>query len=167
MVYMPWSETQQLRQKWVWILFGFVFLLSVATGLYPFIHGDHSGNAIAGLILQLSLPVIIMAVCWYIRLETTVDIAGISYRFFPLTGRKTISWDDIAFAWVRKYKPLAEYGGWGIRYSLGKNGKAINMRGDMGLQLVLKNGSRILIGTQQPEAMQQLLETRGLGQSAV
>jgi len=58
---------------------------------------------------------------------------------------------------VRKYSPLFEYGGWGLRWSL--NGKAVNVRGNMGIQVVLKNGSRILIGTSNPEDAKMALDS--------
>jgi hypothetical protein len=58
---------------------------------------------------------------------------------------------------VRKYSPIKEYGGWGFRYGF-KNGKAYNISGNMGLQLILKNGDRILIGTQKPEELETYLK---------
>ena len=60
-----------------------------------------------------------------------------------------IEWKDVDSAYVRIYSPLSEYGGWGIRN--GHNGKAYNTSGDWGLQLVFKNGARILLGTQEPD----------------
>jgi hypothetical protein len=61
----------------------------------------------------------------------------------------TIPWSDIDQIYVREYSPLAEYGGWGIRYS--RNGRAYNVRGNKGIQISKKNGKRILLGTQHPD----------------
>jgi hypothetical protein len=51
---------------------------------------------------------------------------------------------------------LWEYGGWGIRYSW--NGIAYNTKGNMGLQIVMNTGKRILIGTQKPEELAAYLK---------
>lgn len=50
---------------------------------------------------------------------------------------------------IRKYNPIWEYGGWGIRHGI--KGKAYNVRGNIGLQIYLKSGKSLLIGTQKPE----------------
>lgn len=91
------------------------------------------------------------------RLNTVIGRGMITYRFVPFhfTDRK-IALGEIDQVFVRKYRPLMEYGGWGLRWSL--NGKAVNVRGNNGIQIVLKNGSRILIGTSQPEAASKALE---------
>jgi hypothetical protein len=68
-----------------------------------------------------------------------------------------ISWNDVLTIEVRKYKPIREYGGWGYRFSF-KNGKAYNISGNMGLQIVLKNGDKILIGTQKPDELMEFLK---------
>ena len=52
---------------------------------------------------------------------------------------------------TRQYKPIREYGGWGIRY--GRGGKAYNVSGNKAVQLVLKNGKRLLIGSQRPDKL--------------
>ena len=45
-----------------------------------------------------------------------------------------------------QYKPLAEYGGWGIKY--GFKGKAYNVSGNKGVKIFLKNGLNIMFGSQ-------------------
>jgi hypothetical protein len=63
---------------------------------------------------------------------------------------------------ARTYKPLSEYGGWGIKY--GRSGWAYNIIGDQGVQLELDNGKRILIGSQHAEELEQAINTyRNLG----
>jgi uncharacterized protein YlzI (FlbEa/FlbD family) len=58
---------------------------------------------------------------------------------------------------------LGEYGGWGLRYSFNKKrGNAINVSGDIGIQLTLTNGKKLLIGTQKKEAVNRVLKTYNL-----
>ena len=58
---------------------------------------------------------------------------------------------------VVSYRPLADYGGWGIRS--GRDGeRVLNARGNRGVRLDLADGSRLLIGSQRPEALALALE---------
>jgi hypothetical protein len=91
------------------------------------------------------------------RLETKLDEHGISYRLFPFQLKtRFIAWDEISSAQVRKYDPLGEYWGWGIKGT--RKNRAINIAGDVGLQLELKNGRKLLIGTLQKEEMEEVVE---------
>jgi hypothetical protein len=91
------------------------------------------------------------------RLETKLDEHGISYRLFPFQLKtRFIAWDEISSAQVRKYDPLGEYWGWGIKGT--RKNRAINIAGDVGLQLELKNGRKLLIGTLQREKMEEVVE---------
>jgi hypothetical protein len=56
---------------------------------------------------------------------------------------------------VITYDPILDYGGWGIKYN--RHGKAYNVSGNKGLQLYLKNGKRILIGTQKESELTNFL----------
>ncbi len=68
-----------------------------------------------------------------------------------------MKWEDISKAYIREYKPVAEYGGWGVRGFFSSSGRAYNVSGNVGLQVELKNGKKILIGTQKQETIEELL----------
>ena len=76
--------------------------------------------------------------------STTVSDAGVRVKGLAVIDRR-IAFADILSVEARRCKPLLEYGGWGFR--IGPAGKAYDMRGDEGVQLVLKNGGRVLIGS--------------------
>ncbi|MDR1813405.1 MAG: hypothetical protein LBR18_00970 [Tannerella sp.] len=117
---------------------------------------------------------------FFMNMHTFIDENGLTIKMFPaIWKRKHFAWDEIAGAYVRQYKPIMEYGGWGYRTNTVKvksaNNKllrfsfqkdvAYNMRGDIGLQLVFKDGRKILIGTQKPEELDELLDkliTKGI-----
>jgi hypothetical protein len=80
-----------------------------------------------------------------IPLRTTVTTERVEARFGLATSFR-IPLAEIASAEAVRYNPLLEYGGWGIRF--GRTGVAYNMRGNEGVQLVLKNGRRVLLGSQ-------------------
>ena len=57
---------------------------------------------------------------------------------------------------VRTYRPIREYGGYGIRYS--SKGKAYNVSGDRGVQIELLNGERLLIGSQRADELWRAIQ---------
>ena len=89
-----------------------------------------------------------------VRLKTNYTSEGIYVVFIPFVWKKFIPWDDISYAYLRRYS-LSDFGGWGYRF--GKDGRAMTAKGDQGLQLVLKDNRKILIGTQQPEQVQKII----------
>ena len=97
-----------------------------------------------------------------VKLVTEVHADGIKVYFGPFHfPRKHIDWQEIENIYPRLYSPVADYGGWGIRY--GKSGGTYNMRGSQGIQLELKNGKKFLIGTQQSEAFIQAVSAADMG----
>jgi hypothetical protein len=154
-------ETQTFRQTWVWYLLLPLNVLFIY-GLYqqlvlgqPF--GDKPASDL-GLLIGFFLVAGISLFISSIRLETTISDQGIGYRFFPIERKLTyISWHEIQKAYIREYRPIVEYGGWGIRVGLFGKGKAYNISGNMGLQVELKNGKKILFGTQEPTEIEVLI----------
>ena len=91
--------------------------------------------------------IILYFIIGFSKLTVIIDSKGIHYKFFPFHWEfKYISWDSVDKFGVISYSSLKDYGGWGIRYS--KKGKAYNTDGNKGLQLYLKDGKKILFGTQ-------------------
>ncbi len=114
---------------------------------------DYSGQALVIVLLLLSIGLI-----YLFRLKTIIDERGIHYKFIPFHKKiKTIIWEDLEICEVRKYNPLSEYGGWGYKLHFGGEG-ALNVRGNMGIQLKLKSGKKILLGTQKPEDAQLVIK---------
>ncbi len=120
------------------------------------------------LILTAFFTFIVLAGSLYIligsRLIVTITNQNISLTFKPILF-KTISFDktDIDNFEIRNYKPVKEYGGYGVRQGRKGLGKAYNVKGKSGLQLYLKNDKKVLIGTQRPDAilraMKKMTET--------
>ena len=156
------SEKQKFTQWWLFLLlFGisglFVYALYVQLIVgTPF--GDKPiGNA--GLIAISAFVLSLNALFFATRLETQIDATGIFVRFYPFQRKmKFYAWEEIQKAEVRTYKPLLEYGGWGIRYGFRGNGKAYNVSGNKGLQLELKSGNKFLIGTRKDEELALVLD---------
>lgn len=92
-----------------------------------------------------------------LRLDTLINKEGIAVRFYPIHQKyKFYPWEEIESYELRTYQPIKEYGGWGIRRGVNKS-RALNVKGNQGLQLVFKDGSKLLIGTQDAEQLAKLL----------
>ncbi|MFC1738831.1 DUF6141 family protein [Planctomycetota bacterium] len=115
------------------------------------------------IIVGILLPITIAVLFLMLKLETQVRTDGLYVRLLPIHIRfKRFSPDDLSEFYTRTYHPILEYGGWGIRYGwfwFGKPGKAYNVRGNKGIQLVLKNGKKLLIGSQRPEQLAQAISS--------
>jgi hypothetical protein len=93
-----------------------------------------------------------------LRLEVRVDNNNIAIRYHPLMNRE-ISLLNIEHFEVRQYSALKEYGGWGIRG--GSQKKAYNVYGNEGVELTMRDGSNIMIGSQEAEALEASLRNTG------
>jgi hypothetical protein len=54
---------------------------------------------------------------------------------------------------------VREYGGWGIKGWSFKS-VAYNISGDRGVQLTLRDGRRIMLGSRRPDELAQAIETQ-------
>ncbi|MFH2143850.1 MAG: DUF6141 family protein [Bacteroidota bacterium] len=150
------KEIQKFRQKWIWFIVFGLFLLSVYAIVQQIVFRIPFGNNPApdyGLFIISAGMALLVILFLSTKLITEIDSEGIRYRYIPFHFKtRKILWSDVDKAYVRIYSPLMEYGGWGIRYS--SNGKAFNVQGNKGLQLELKNGKKILFGTQNPKKVE-------------
>lgn len=156
-----YREVQHFRQAWVWAIVmaiaGLMWYGSVQQLLLHRPFGDRPMPDSLLLIFWLVFGIGLPAFFYYAKLITEVRHDGIYLRFFPIQRSfRRIAFDELKRYEVRTYRPIIEYGGWGIRYAL--KGKAYNVSGNRGLQLELKDGKRLLIGSQGPEAFLQAIQ---------
>jgi hypothetical protein len=158
-------EIQQFRQPWLWSLLlattitvAGVFIHGIYTQLYlgqPWGDQPMSDSALViTAIVSIMLSAGLTLLFYSLKLITEVSPAGIYIRFFPLTS-KTIRFEAIKSCSARSYKPVREYGGWGIRF--GRKGKAYNVYGDKGVQLVFTDAMPLLIGSQRSEELADII----------
>lgn len=141
------EERQRFRQWWVWGLLSGVFAFAVFDALV----GSFTGGIWAVLLVSC-----VVALLFVMHLDTRVSSEGIFVKLFPIHfSFKHYPWEMISKVEVRKYNPIAEFGGWGYRWGFG--GTAMNISGNMGLQLELTDGKKLLIGTQRPDDLRAVL----------
>jgi hypothetical protein len=147
------EENQSFRQPWLWAL-----LLATLGGLGIALIVVPEGRI--ALLVVLGLSVAILLLLFSVKMIVQVDPEGIRIRYIPI-WKKTIPLAQIVCWEARTYRPILEYGGWGIRYMIGK-GWAYNVSGNQGVQLELRNGKRILIGSQRAEDLARAIgEAKG------
>ncbi|MEP7133153.1 MAG: hypothetical protein ABI914_08300 [Acidobacteriota bacterium] len=109
--------------------------------------------AVAALLVLIALSLATL------QMKTTVAPDAVTVRFgFLSTTRIPVS--EIARAEAVAYRPIRDYGGWGIR-GLGRR-RALNVRGDRGVLVVRTNGATVLIGTQNPRELLSALARVGV-----
>ena len=88
--------------------------------------------------------------------EVTPTEVRVWFGWVPIY-RRAVSISGIQSHAVVEYRPIADYGGWGIR--AGRDGeRVLNARGNRGVRLELADGSRLLIGSQRPEELAETIE---------
>ena len=138
------SEKQKFNHKWLWIILFFLAIIPISLLVFGkdfklVASGDYIGVTV------MLLPIIIYLA--ELRVEVFED--GLKYQFFPFH----IKVYEIRFADIDSFKeliysPLKDYGGWGMKYSF--SGTAYNVSGNKGVKIFLKNGKKVLFGTQKP-----------------
>lgn len=111
---------------------------------------------------ELLLALIFSFLLWILMksgyLETNLFANRIEIKFSPFHSSPRIFYfDNISHIELRKYNPILEYGGWGIRYRTHKN-IAYNVKGSEGIQLYFQSGKKILIGTQELDIWKEKLK---------
>ena len=155
-------EEQRFDQWWFRVLMLLVTIIIFGTvaAAYPSLKTDPTAFWTVLIAASISFTFIIILM-FFIKLETKIDELGIHYAFRPLNLKpKLISWSEITSCAIIKYYPLKDYGGWGYRTGfLRSKGRAINIKGNIGIQIVFKTGKRLLIVTQDSTNAKKVLDT--------
>jgi hypothetical protein len=163
------SEEQQFRQWWLWV----ILVASLLVVIIPFFNGIYAQEILgkpygdrpmstAGLVVLGSFSLVIMGIVFFVflrtSLKTKITNEGIFVAYPPLLNKwKKFVPEDIQKYEVRTYKANWEYGGHGMK-SRRKYGQSYTVSGNVGLQLYFKNGKRLLIGTQRKQAITYAME---------
>lgn len=150
-------ENQRFNQWWLYL----IIIIPVFILVLPFLLNIEKIMARKDLSVLL-IPLLILFLVYFfifsIRLKTRIDEKGIHYQFFPFNLKlKIVPWSDLEQCFCRSYRPLSEFGGFGYRVKF-RNRKALNIRGNWGIQLIFNNGKKLLIGTQKPDEVKRILE---------
>ena len=113
----------------------------------------------AWIYLVAVLVLAILAAVATMRQSTRVTNEAVTVRF-GVFYRTQVPVAEIRQAEAVEYRPIAEYGGWGIR-GFGKK-RALNARGNRGVLLTRMDGSTLMIGSQEPRRLLEALARAGV-----
>jgi len=144
------KEEQKMRQWWLWALLIAVAgvwvwdLIQQILGLKP--------TDIAGLFVGFFIIGPVLIFFYTLKLKTEFNADGIRINY-SILANKRIKWEDV------KELEIVRYGfvGYGLRFSF-KYGIVYNTHGNMGLFIKNKKSGKLLIGTQHPEEVNQVVK---------
>lgn len=157
------KEEQRFSNFWLYVFVTIVSTIAIAptaVALYsqlilgtPYGDNPSSDQALMMLLVVLLIVYLLTLLLFNkMKLVTTITDEGLFFRYPPFILKdKVILKEDIEKCEIRKYNPVREYSGWGIMYSWA--GRAYNVKGNVGLQLHLLDGKKILFGTQRGDAI--------------
>ncbi len=161
----PPAAIYREEQRFGWWVYGLLaVLMALAWALFegrgPIVAppvGQHGHRVVVGVAAGLLLsPVVILV--GLLRMTTVVlpTEVRVWFGFIP-TYRRSIAIGSVRRVEIVQYRPIVDYGGWGIRF--GRDGeRVLNARGDRGVRLHLIDGSKLLIGSQRPEELALAVE---------
>lgn len=163
------KEVQFMRHSWfirgLILFFSVIALIITISTLVSFLSGDGSdvGKYDYSKLIPIGITIvaygglILLMLTSYLSVDVRTDALYI--RYFPFHLREQhFDYSQITYCEARTYRPLLEYGGWGIRYS--HKGKAYNVMGNMGVQLEFENGKRLLIGSQKAKKLANAIQNK-------
>ncbi|GAA4444823.1 hypothetical protein GCM10023188_47280 [Pontibacter saemangeumensis] len=149
-------ERQRFRQVWLWVVLLAVAAIIWAGFVWQVLLGNSFGSKPASdvqlvvlfLLIGLGFPLFF----YRMSMTTVVQTGELQVRFWPFILRPV----RIPLHTLRNYehityKPIRDYGGWGIRW--GMKGKAYNMSGNEGVLLHFYDKESLLIGSQKAGAL--------------
>ncbi|HVD50456.1 MAG TPA: hypothetical protein VNB51_00320 [Candidatus Udaeobacter sp.] len=142
------------------LLVAMVFVVVVTVVAVVFSRpGDALLLAIAPVVVVLVASLISLS-----HLDVDVSDKGVTIAFRYLWPTRRIGFAEIVGLEVRRYNPLLEYGGWGVR--LGPRGWGYMTTGNEGVQLRLRKGIPVLIGSARPRELEAAIRAGVEGRSS-
>jgi hypothetical protein len=130
---------------WFWSAVVFIPPLLVGYGIYR--------QVISGGLLWPAFVVTAVVAVWFLRLKLVTEVRddGVFIWFVWLWPERTIPWDQIRSVETRVYRPVRDFGGWGVRWAA--RGIVYHARGNRGVRMILASGERVMIGSQRADEL--------------
>lgn len=154
-------EVQRFRQPWYWAIqipalaaLAYILFRQLVQGKPV---GDHPASNTS---LAIIAATVALFVVWFFKLELITEVRDdlLEVRFRGLFVRRVMPLAEIRHFEARTYRPIRDYGGWGVRW--GAAGMAYNVSGNRGVELRFSDGKSLLIGSQRPEELVLAMQAR-------
>lgn len=147
----PAAVVYREEQYFDWRIYSFIAVGEILMSLVLSRGRPWSLDFGLGLVLGLLFLMIVIVILLHMTTEVTPSSLRVWFGWVP-TYRRLVPIDTIRSVDVVTYRPIADFGFWGIRS--GRDGeRALIARGNRGVRLELTDGSRLLIGSQKPELL--------------
>lgn len=149
-------EVQRFNRILIALIIGILLLVSWYSFYLQIIAGIPFGNNPAPdfvvILIAAVFGILFPAFFAVLRLEISVDDRYLRFRFYPVhVNYRETALSEISAAEEVKYRPIMEYGGWGIRFR--RNIRAYTIRGNEGVMLTFADGRKILLGSQKADKL--------------
>jgi hypothetical protein len=154
-------EVQRFSQPWVWasvvpVALGPIALIGYGV-LHQLVGGEPWGNnpmsdtgLMVTFVLTSAFGVVLLLLFYTLKLIVVIRPGALYLRFAPLHRQyKHFPLSEFSSHRPCTYRPIREYGGWGIRLVPG--GRAYNVSGNRGVRFDYPDGKHILVGSQRAE----------------
>ena len=134
-------EEQRFRDSWLWLIVLIPFVVAVSATLAA------PRTPVEVTVLVVAVGIGVALLIGLARLETTVTGDAVVVTFHGLWPTRRMRLEDIV-EFAALHYGLWDSGGWGVH--LGLAGMTYNISGNEGVHFRLRNGGRVLVGTQRP-----------------
>mgnify|MGYP005658476005 FL=1 len=150
-------ESQKFDRKWIWAIFSILIgSVCIPFGLVWYLVLSMTKHSFIIIMVSIGFipAVILLPIAWCLalicRMDTEVNRDSITVKCSP----SPFNWmsvkypfQDIETMYHRSCRPIKEFGGYGVRWGFGNNGRAFLVSGAEGIQLLLKGGGKVFIGS--------------------
>lgn len=142
---------EEQRFEWFWRGATLIPVLIVGYGVYrqAWLGRPFAPNSL----LWPAFIVTLVVAAWFTRIKLITEVreGGLWINYVALWPERLIMWDQIQSVESITYRPVRDFGGWGVRW--GARGIVYNARGDRGARMVLASGERVLVGSQRADEL--------------
>ena len=150
-------ESQRFDRKWIWAFFSiFIGFICIPFGLSWYLVLSMTKDS--SIIVPFSVVTVFVGIALsiglfvvgFFRIDTEVNRDSITVKCSPSPlNRMGVKYpfQDVETMYHRSCRPIKEFGGYGVRWGFGNNGRAFLVSGAKGIQLLLKGGGKVFIGS--------------------
>ena len=137
----------------------FCALACILPALAPILKGGERplGEIVPLVAIGLAIPILLYGLFGSLRTRVSVKAVEISWGMSGII-RKTVPFSEIEGMEPVTYRPLMEFGGWGIRFA-GGGKRAWTVSGNQALILHLKDGTRLYLGSRHPARLEERIRS--------
>ena len=144
---------------WVHLLIWFCALACIVPAVLPILTGGERPLREVGYLIAigLAIPAFLYLLFGSLRTRVTSEAVEISWGLSGII-RKVVSFSQIESMEPVTYRPIREFGGWGIRFGRGKK-QAWTASGNQALVLHLKGGVHLYVGSGHPARLEERIRS--------